>query len=132
MKNIEEEKNMKLFKSIVNRAEGLIVDNQVTVDDWNLANKNTDRSISLPDSMKAAVNNIVKTVIETNNEEIPVPLLEDEKPEIRPIKEEKKINLNFILMDDSPKDMYIEDNYIGEVKPEVKNRRKGRKNEFEC
>ena len=123
---------MKLFKSIVNRAEGLIVDNQVTVDDWNLANKNTDRSISLPDSMKAAVNNIVKTVIETNNEEIPVPLLEDEKPEIRPIKEEKKINLNFILMDDSPKDMYIEDNYIGEVKPEVKNRRKGRKNEFEC
>ena len=123
---------MKLFKSLVNRAEGLIVDNQVTVDDWNLANKNTDRSISLPDSMKAAVNNIVKTVIETNNEEIPVPLLEDEKPEIRPIKEEKKINLNFILMDDSPKDMYIEDNYIGEVKPEVKNRRKGRKNEFEC
>ena len=82
--------------------------------------------------MKAAVNNIVKTVIETNNEEIPVPLLEDEKPEIRPIKEEKKINLNFILMDDSPKDMYIEDNYIGEVKPEVKNRRKGRKNEFDC
>ena len=107
VKNIEEEKNRKLFKSIVDPAEGLIVNDQVTVDDWNLANNNTGRSISLLDNMKAVDNDIINSVIETKNEEIPIPMLEDEKPEIKPIEEEKRISLNDILMDDSPKDMYI-------------------------
>ena len=97
--------------------EGLIVNDQVTVENWNSANNNTDRSISLPDNMKAVVNNIVKNVIEANNEEIPIPMLEDKKPEINPIKKEKKISLNDILVDHSPEDMYIETNYIGKIKP---------------
>ena len=110
-------KDRKLFKSIVDPSEGLIVNDQVTVDSWNLANNNTDRSISLPDKMKAVVNDIVKNVIETNDKEISILMLEDEKPEIKPLKEENKISLNDILIEDSPEDMYIEDNYIGEIKP---------------
>ena len=35
-------------------------------------------------------------------------MLEDKKPEIKPIKEEKKIGLNDILVDNSPKGMFIE------------------------
>ena len=66
--------------------------------------------------MTAAVNPIVKNVIEANNEEIPIPMLEDEKPEIKPIKEEKKITLNDILMENLPEDMQIEDNNIGKIK----------------
>ena len=108
-----------MFKSIVDPAEGLIVNDQVTADSWNLANNNTDRTISLPKNMKAIVKDIVKILIESNNEEIPVPILGDKKPEIKhSIKEEKKISLNNILMDDSPEDMYIEDNFIGDMKPE--------------
>ena len=106
-----------MFKSIVDPPEGLIVNDQVTVDSWNLANNNTDRSISLPDNMKAVVNDIVKNVIETNDKEISILMLEDEKPEIKPLKEENKISLNDILIEDSPEDMYIEHNYIGEIKP---------------
>ena len=60
VESIEEEKNRKLFKSIVDLAEVLIVNEQVTVDSWNLANNNTDISICLLDNMKAVVNNIVK------------------------------------------------------------------------
>ena len=107
-----------MFKSIVDLAEGLIVNNQVTVDDWNLANNNTDRSISFLDNSTAIVNNIVKNVIETNNKEIPIPIIEDKKTEIKPIKEERRISLNVIFMNDSPEDMYIVDNYIGKIKPE--------------
>ena len=77
VKNIKEEKSRKLFKSIVDPAEGLIVNDQITIEDWNLDNNNTDRTISLSDNMKAAVNDIVKNVIETNNEETPIPMLED-------------------------------------------------------
>ena len=40
--------------------------------------------------MKAIVNDTIKNVFETNNEEIPIPMLEDKKPEIKPIKKEKK------------------------------------------
>ena len=107
-----------MFKSIVDLAEGLIVNNQITVDDWNLANNNTDRSISFLDNSTAIVNNIVKNVIETNNKEIPIPIIEDKKTEIKPIKEERRISLNVIFMNDSPEDMYIVDNYIGKIKPE--------------
>ena len=107
-----------MFKSIVDLAEVLIVNEQVTVDSWNLANNNTGTSICLPDNMKAVVNNTVKNVIETNSEEIPIPMLEDEKPEIKPIKEETNMSLNYILTNNSPEDMYIKDNYISEIKPE--------------
>ena len=70
-------KDRKLFKSIADPPEGLIVNDQVTVDSWNLTNNNTDRSISLPDNMKAVVNDIVKNVIETNDKEISILMLED-------------------------------------------------------
>ena len=77
VENIEEEKKRKLFKSIVDPIEGLIVNDQITLDDSNLAYNNTDRSISLPDNMKAIVYDIVKMAIETINEEIPGPMLEN-------------------------------------------------------
>ena len=77
VENIEEEKKRKLFKSIVDPIEGLIVNDQITLDDSNLAYNNTDRSISLPDNMKAIVYDIVKMTIETINEEIPGPMLEN-------------------------------------------------------
>ena len=59
-----------MFKSVVDLADGLIVNDQVTIDNWNLANNNADKSVSLPENMKAVVNNSVKNVIKTNNEEI--------------------------------------------------------------
>ena len=79
-----------MFKSTVHPTKGLILNAQVTVDDWNLANNNTDRTICLLDNIKAIVNDTIKNVFETNNEEIPIPMLEDKKPEIKPIKKEKK------------------------------------------
>ena len=47
--------------------------------------------------MKTIAKNIVKDVIETNNEKIPVPMLLTEKTEIKAITDE-----NDILMDDLP------------------------------
>ena len=72
VKNIEEEKTRKLFKSIVGPAEGFIGNNQVTIQGWNVDNNKTDQTISLPDNAKAAVNDIVKNLIERNNEEVPI------------------------------------------------------------
>ena len=79
-----------MFKSTAHPTKGPILNAQATVDDWNLANNNTDRAICLLDNMKAIVNDTIKKVFETNNEEIPIPMLEDKKPEIKPIKKEKK------------------------------------------
>ena len=45
-------------------------------------------------------------------------MLVDEKPEIKPIMKKKKISRNDALMDNSPEDMHIEDNFIGDIKPE--------------
>ena len=59
-----------MFKNIVDLAEGLILNDQVTIDNWNLANNNADKSITLPGNMKTVVNNIVKNLIKKNNEEI--------------------------------------------------------------
>lgn len=59
-----------MFKNIVDLAEGLILNDQVTIDNWNLANNNADKSITLPENMKTVVNNIVKNLIKKNNEEI--------------------------------------------------------------
>ena len=43
--------------------------------------------------MKAVVNHIVKNLIETNNEEIPIPMLKDQKnPKRKSIKEEKNMS----------------------------------------
>lgn len=58
-----------MFKNIVDLAEGLILNDQVTIDNWNLANSNADKSITLPENMKTVVNNIVKNLIKKNNEE---------------------------------------------------------------
>lgn len=59
-----------MFKNIVDLAEGLILNDQVTIDNWNLANSNADKIITLPENMKTVVNNIVKNLITNNNEEI--------------------------------------------------------------
>ena len=59
-----------MFKNIVDLAEGLILNDQVTIDNWNLANNNADKSITLPENMKTVVNIIVKNLIKKNNEEI--------------------------------------------------------------
>ena len=59
-----------MFKSVVDLADGIIVNDQVTIDNWNLANNNADKSITLPENMKTVVNNIVKNLIKKNNEEI--------------------------------------------------------------
>ena len=72
VKNIEEEKTRKLFKSIVGPAEGFIGNNQVTIQGWNVDNNKTDQTISLPANAKAAVSDIVKNLIERNNEEVPI------------------------------------------------------------
>ena len=61
-----------MFKSIVGPAEGFIGNNQVTIQGWNVDNNKTDQTISLPDNAKAAVNDIVKNLIERNNEEVPI------------------------------------------------------------
>ena len=56
-------------------------------------------------------------------------MLEDKKPETKPIKDEKQITLNDISMENSPEYMCIEDNYIGKIKPEKIEEKE--KNEFE-
>ena len=61
-----------MFKSIVGPAEGFIGNSQVTIQGWNVDNNKTDQTISLPDNAKAAVNDIVKNLIERNNEEVPI------------------------------------------------------------
>ena len=73
-----------MFKNIVDLAEGLILNDQVTIDNWNLANNNADKSITLPENMKTVVNNIVKNLIKKNNEEIQTQKWEDEKAKIKP------------------------------------------------
>lgn len=79
-----------MFKSVVDLADGLIVNDQVTIDNWNLANNNTGKSVSLPENMKAVVNNSVKNVIKINNEEIQTQKWEDKKTKIKPIENEKR------------------------------------------
>ena len=79
-----------MFKNIVDLAEGLILNDQVTIDNWNLANNNADKSITLPENMKTVVNNIVKNLIKKNNEEIQTQKWEDEKAKIKPIEKEKR------------------------------------------
>lgn len=79
-----------MFKNIVDLAEGLILNDQVTIDNWNLANSNADKSITLPENMKTVVNNIVKNLIKKNNEEIQTQKWEDEKAKIKPIEKEKR------------------------------------------
>ena len=61
-----------MFKSIVGPAEGFIGNNQVTIQGWNVDNNKTDQTISLPANAKAAVSDIVKNLIERNNEEVPI------------------------------------------------------------
>ena len=79
-----------MFKNIVDLAEGLILNDQVTIDNWNLANNNADKSITLPENMKTVVNIIVKNLIKKNNEEIQTQKWEDEKAKIKPIEKEKR------------------------------------------
>ena len=79
-----------MFKNIVDLAEGLILNDQVTIDNWNLANSNADKSITLPENMKTVVNNIVKNLIKKNNEETQTQKWEDEKAKIKPIEKEKR------------------------------------------
>ena len=68
-KKINEEEKKKLFKTIVDSNEDLMVDKQINVDDWHPPNNNTDPLTTLPKNMKNIVDDVIKKTIDDDIQE---------------------------------------------------------------
>ena len=113
-KSIDEEEKNKLFKIIVDPNEGLLVDDQINIDDWNPLDNSTDPSTTLPKNMKNIVDDIIMKTIDDDIQEIITVTLRDpqnyDDNEFRPITLDS--NNDDITPDKRLTPIYIEDNYV--------------------
>ena len=113
-RNINEEEKMKIFKTIVDPNEGLLVDDQINIDDGNPPDNNTDSSTTFRKNMKKIVDNIIKKTIDDDIQETIAVTLPD--PQNNNNDEFRPITLDLDNVDITPDErlttIYLEDNYF--------------------